>query len=64
MARFGDERADFFLYDLLGSRQGALAGLAIALGGFLQVVDGVQVDAQLVADFGLEIAGHGQVEHE
>ena len=64
MPRFGHERADFLFDDLLGGRQCALAGFAIAFGGFFQIVDGVQVDAQLVGDFRLEIARHGQVENE
>ena len=61
MPRFGREQADFFFDDLLGSRQSALAGFPVSLSGFFKVVDRLEVNAQLVADFGLKITRHREI---
>ena len=61
MPRFGDERAvsSSMIRSAAGSALGA--GLAIALAGFRQVVDAVEIHAQLLADRRFEIARHRQV---
>ena len=63
--RFGDEASGFPLRRSARRRAGRLRGPGrLRSAGFFQVVDGVQVHAQLVGDFRLEIARHGQVENE
>ena len=64
MASIGDERANFLVDNTLGIGQSIGPGLAVLLAGFGEIVDAVQVDAELVADRGVEITWHRQIENE
>ena len=58
------ETAGFLLDDLHGGRQLLVAQGPIPLAGRLQVVDRVEVDFRPLAHGLLEVARHGQIEHE
>ena len=64
MIHVGHEAARLLLDDAYGGGQFLIAQQAVALAGRLQVVNGIQVDVRTVADERIEIAGHGQIEHQ
>ena len=64
MPRFGDEARGFLVDDRSAAGSSLLALGAISLAGFGQVVDSVQIHAQLLANRRVEIARHRQVQNK
>ncbi len=62
--RFGKELLAFFVNDSLGGRNLFTPGGPIAVARRGEVVNRVQVHAELVPNRGVEIARHGEVEHK